>query len=468
MLDPQSPIPKTTARGGFTLIELLISVGLLSLLLVLMGQLFQQSSTAVSTSTRTSAVLASTRSVASQMQDDFASMMGPDSTADEVAGFLVIVNQIIPDVAFPEPRNGGEYAAPIRSDHIAFYRTVQGLTPMSPRNDDTYGNSIDTATHARITYGTATRTNRDGSPTAGPNNGIGQANAGLDRLATELILGRQALMIVPTPGATPGTNEVDTAVDWHATTIQVTASITNVTGYPGTPRLYNGVSPVTLRDPIELSNRLRDADMGLGGWGGPTYTTGILRNMTFVDNRLQVNPAPTDGDLDAWQIGQTHGIFAPNCSEFVVQFAGDLDNDGELDLDDNGTPVNGTDDFIIWYDAFNGNLPATPWNGMDLASDTYIPGASATDPHLFVFRMGDDGSLTPADPGNSKWPMLIRIRYRLHDARGRITSNDPAALGDGIDNDGDGAPDEEGEDQISGRWFEHIYRVPRPELPTTP
>ena len=43
--------------------------------------------------------------------------------------------------------------------------------------------------------------------------------------------------------------------------------------------------------------------------------------MTFVKERLKVNPAPIDTTFRSQDIAQTHGIFAPNCSEFVVQFA---------------------------------------------------------------------------------------------------------------------------------------------------
>ena len=87
------------------------------------------------------------------------------------------------------------------------------------------------------------------------------------------------------------------------------------------------------------------------------------------------------------------------------------------------------------------------------------------DQNIFIFRVDDD----TAHPGpvgtainNSSWPYLIRIRYRLHDTRGRLESNYRDAIRDGIDNDGDGTTDEADEERISGRWFERIISVPRP------
>ena len=88
------------------------------------------------------------------------------------------------------------------------------------------------------------------------------------------------------------------------------------------------------------------------------------------------------------------------------------------------------------------------------------------DKKIFVFRVNDDTAFSSAGNPVSTWPYLIRIRYRLHDTRGRMTSNYRAALTDGIDNDGDGAIDaadaQNDEDKISGRWFERIITVNRP------
>jgi prepilin-type N-terminal cleavage/methylation domain-containing protein len=481
MLQPRSR-QHAKRRRGFTLIELLISVGLLSLLLVLISQLFNESSTAVSTSVRTSAVIANARSVGTQMDTDFKNMLGPSSDLAEPGGFLVIVNQQIPNVAFPEPRNGGEFTQPfIRSDHIAFISTAPNVKPIAPRNASTYGSTIRGSGYTRITYGHAQRTNRDGTPRTGAGTGIGGPNADLDRLGTELILGRHALIFAPPP-TTPGVNDVNIAIDRYTDRWQSGRAVANDGSTITNPRLFHGLTDITTwpyfggTQPLYAVLRNQDTS-------NPAAANTNYRSLTFVDNRLQVNPAPsqdiTNSNNESWRIAQTHGIFAPNCSEFIVQFAGDLDNDGELDTaDTTGTPGL-ADDFIIWYDAFNQNLPGTPggpagtpWGTMTNGGNgTYLAGATPNDPHVFIFRVGDAESNEPA-PGagaadNSKWPVLIRIRYRLHDARGRITGYDGALVGNGIDESGSGA-DDDSDGAISGQWFEQIYRVPRPALPQAP
>lgn len=458
---------------GFTLTELLISVGLLSILLVLISQLFGETSTAVSTSVRTSAVLAATRSTSDQMNRDFKQMLGPSSDPNEAGGYIVIINQQIPDVSFPNARNGGEFVQPfIRSDHIAFVTSVPGSKPMTPRNANSYNNDLVPSEYAVVTYGHGKRTERDGLPRTGGD--IGAPDAGLDRLATDLILARHSTHFAPPP-VTPGPNDLIVATDRHADGPFSTSVVVNPGTYSGSAILAAGLTDVTNRPYFDSVNGFFNQLLDLDNTSQPSDAFYV--NTTFVNSRLQVNPAPTDGDFESWRIAQTHGILAPNCSEFIVQFAGDLDNDGDIDTDDNGTPGNPADDFIIWYDAFNGNFnSATAWAGMTKPGNTnvFTAGATVNDPSVFIFRVGDT-SPDPSnigDAGNSRWPMLIRIRYRLHDARGRITSNDPAALVDGIDNDRDGLADaadpERDEDQISGRWFEHIYRVPRPALPTVP
>ena len=57
----------------------------------------------------------------------------------------------------------------------------------------------------------------------------------------------------------------------------------------------------------------------------------------------------------------------------------------------------------------------------------------------YIFRHDDDGVTLPG----SRSP-LLRIRYRLHDSRGRLQGTD------GLNN------------PTNGIWFEHIIRVNRP------
>jgi hypothetical protein len=189
----------------------------------------------------------------------------------------------------------------------------------------------------------------------------------------------------------------------------------------------------------------------------------------FDNTRLRVNTAP-DADLtnyDSWAIAQGHPILAQGCSEIIVDFAADLNGNGRIDREFNGgTDNNGA---IYWYDALKqGNFvwanPTTP---------SYITGTppqplvtNNANQRIFVFRADDNQEYSTTGSPVSSWPYLIRIRYRLHDTRGRLESNYAAALTDGLDNDGDGVIDavngDADEDRISGRWFERIISVPRP------
>ncbi len=66
----------------------------------------------------------------------------------------------------------------------------------------------------------------------------------------------------------------------------------------------------------------------------------------------------------------------------------------------------------------------------------------------------------------SDWPRLIRLRVRLHDSQGLVTSYSDEALINGRDDDGDGVVDNPEEGRISGIWFEYIFAVPYPIDPS--
>ncbi|MEO0476364.1 MAG: hypothetical protein AAF085_10420, partial [Planctomycetota bacterium] len=141
----------------------------------------------------------------------------------------------------------------------------------------------------------------------------------------------------------------------------------------------------------------------------------------------------------------------------------DLNGDGQIDTQFGGQSSS-ADAPVYWYDTLSRNpviatnlfVWARPGNGIPpLAINT-------ANQNAFVFRVDDNTPFTDTTSPVSSWPYLIRIRYRLHDTRGRLTSNYNPALFDDLDNNGDGNTDEVNEDQISGRWFERIINVPRP------
>lgn len=477
---------RRSRQNGFTLIELMISIGLLTILLTLISQLFGQTSEAVSTSVRSSALMAGARSVGTQMDADFKNMLGPKGDiADPTGGYIVIINHRIPNVAFPFSRNGAEYRQDfIRSDQIVFVRNGVGVRSMTPINADRYGSTLAAEnTPTIVRYGHAVRTNRDGTPRTGANTNLGQDNAGLDRIATEFILGRSQLLMNP-----PG---LDVNLHTFANNYAAQAVVSN-SGYPtaSVRRQFMGLTDVTASPYVGPNN---GAAPSLRPALNQASAAQDVRNLRYLWtsnalNRMQVNPAPTGTNYEAWAVAQTHGILQPNCSEFIVQFAADLDGNGRVDT----FGANDVGGAIRWYDAFNTNFDGTgtapqvgwqqpaPVDGTPAdANYPYQPyaapgdingGLPANATNVFIFRDRDATARTTPVPAagasvaepSSNWPYMIRIRYRLHDARGKVTSNDPWALTDLIDNDGDGVIDNPGEDQISGRWFEHIYRVPRP------
>ncbi|MCX8018585.1 MAG: polysulfide reductase NrfD, partial [Rhodocyclaceae bacterium] len=81
---------------------------------------------------------------------------------------------------------------------------------------------------------------------------------------------------------------------------------------------------------------------------------------------------------------------------------------------------------VILYPGFFAIVGLYLWTLMDRKMNPYYKPAGLA---AFVWRHDDDGKNF-----NSKWPYLIRIRYRLHDPDGRLAS-------------GTGTPE-------SGRWFE--------------
>ncbi|MFW6335919.1 MAG: hypothetical protein ACOC3G_02160, partial [Phycisphaeraceae bacterium] len=197
----------------------------------------------------------------------------------------------------------------------------------------------------------------------------------------------------------------------------------------------------------------------------------FLYRMTFGPERLRGNPSP-QWPIEAWQYSQSHPVLLPNVSDFEVHFAADANNDGEIDRDEDGLDGRPDDvtydanDPIVWYGSYDTNgdpiLPdnapfdyQTNWTGGTTPAETYNPLDSAPGMPNADFALTwrhDDGEpfTAPGAVTNSKWPYLIRIRYRAHDSQGELTSTvyDRVA----------------GEDvATSGKWFEVIFRVPRPQ-----
>ena len=489
---------RRATRRGFTIVELLVAVSLLALMLFLIDNLFNSTTRAVSDGVRQSAVLANARAVQSRLTIDASAMLGPNANnpAPEGGGYLVIINHRIQ--AQVRRRDGSESLETFRVDQLVYMASttvatsnIRQFRASAPRDETQFGSDY-TSPYALIRYSHGRRTNRDGSDIAGWVELGWDRSSGLDRLANDWILTRQAVLFNPTDGL-GNTIEQNGFSDWFVDTPRVGELVQGKIGL--THEMYVGYCDVTARPasapltaplPGFVDMRLDPSNPGLNA-------TDIENNylfLTHIDQRLRVNPIPASTNFESEPVGQLHGIFAPNCSEFIVQFAADANNDGEIDrvgptgLND-GTEADG--DEIYWYD-FDAlaQLGADPWAGTEWTGST-VPSPvvdlsptgrnSAYGSTAFIFRYEDDQAYTETTPGNgdvdnSKWPYMIRIRYRLHDAPGRLESNASFRRADGFSNDDDnndgtvnGAgdiADEEDEAIVSGRYFEQIIRVPRP------
>ncbi|MFP4223594.1 MAG: type II secretion system protein [Phycisphaeraceae bacterium] len=199
---------------------------------------------------------------------------------------------------------------------------------------------------------------------------------------------------------------------------------------------------------------------------------------------------------ESWQAAQMHPILARRCSDIIVEFAGDYIDDKGTPRDGTDDEFGAHDGRIdrhpdtgrmVWYSHgyLASDLPESDW-GQDMGlrpdsddgvremrafletpSDGHDPEDMTSynrayyrygDPNdntdfgdeipaawtnnadaIFVFRHDDGlpfGSQTDSDEeASSKWPHLLRIRYRLHGPDDKIAK---------------------------GRWHEQIIKLPRP------
>jgi len=410
-------------RRAFTLMELLVSVAIASALMGFIFFLFDNTQHAISTGIATGNAVVSSETIGDQLEKDADLMRAPNATD---GGFLIIINKTLDPVDIADPTQGGRSITrqeTIRTDQLIFIANA-GKSPfraMTPKNDNNFHNDI-TAAHARIFYGHVTPTQANGTdlPAA-------LQTPIIDSKGHHWLLGRQALLIDP-----------DVATFTAGTDTHFDGTVVRHSSGAGTAlsRALTDVSSLIYGDAATPSTVVN-------GLATDPYPTAYLA-FTYAGTRLRTNPAPEVGDFESWRIAQTHPSLASNVSDFIVEFAADIDNDGLIDTERNGQSSTGND--IFWYSAATPGTTDPDFAG-SAAGYSYDPYVDIANPALasytladaaFIFQYGDDGVATP-----SAWPYMIRIRYRLHDDAGRIRST------------GNTAP-------ISGRWFEHIIKVNRP------
>lgn len=463
-------------QSAFTVIELLVAISVTVLLMTMVFQLFQNTQRAVTSGIQSGEMMVESETIGNQIRRDTDAMLSP-SDDDDDAGFLVIVQRGL--VAEPNPDGEGfrirvrgreipEYdpvepddPITVRSDQLIFVRehaaNRDAIHALTPESTDTLASSV-TARHARVWYGHAIRTDPDGTL---------DSDATLEddgrpfNYANNWVLARQALLLTDDPG------------DIHAESARWDADIVTSPYGPFDPaQLFHGLTDVADQElenddteNLGVVNEIDDADY-----------PGAALPFTVPSSRPWVNPDPDSSYFEPWRVAQMHTYLSGKVSDIIIDFAGDYDDDatgntqdGSINRDDDGN--------IIWYSQWYNNedqerydpddpgagyeesLPVT-WDAGSLGfeeggetGDTneayYISRDDIeNDPDyeqyqdiadaIFVFRHDDYSS-------DTKWPYLIRIRYRMHDPRGYV-----------------GSETEDGQ-RIYGRWFEHVIRVQRPD-----
>lgn len=478
--------------GGFTLVELLVAMAVTLLLLLFINGVFSTLSTGVSAGLATSEIVHTSRAINAQINRDAREMVGPDDD-----GVLIITNQWIgndtdpvapfgvpfTETDFPEDDNIGLLYRR-RADQITFIRKADSLQPMTPQRREFLTPARDVqAAYARVSYGHALRVSADGYDDGDPVLGADDPND-LNRFAARWVLGRQALLMATDLGTADIFAE-------HAVSHPHPDAVASVIERGGLEGLiYEGYTDIAAQgylDRSEYINRFDerramvgpDADAAThadewwrlfrnlprgeedNAWDWDGYFTRALA-YTYTLQRLHVNPRPlylreqdTGDGIDrryTWQqVMQMHPILATGVTDFIVEFAGPFDPDQDapagqprpqpMDVIVDDTQENGEEGRIRWYSI--DNIFDEYW---DIFEDYFGATAGEFDPIFgWVEDEDDRGVLAMVfrhGPGDqTRWPHLIRIRYRLTDAQARLT----------------------GQDDAPGRMYEQIIRVPRSE-----
>lgn len=402
-------------RGrGFTLIEMIVAIAVLSLMISLASRMFFDASRVVSGGMQTSQIIAHARTLSDQLLKDARQMHVFESgTGSNSPGFLVIVQQAYPGVRFPpvdkrrtDPSgwladadgDGVVESAPnfddwIRSDQIAFFRDADGLESITPGQNDRF-DSLARASHARVWMGhtwpadlprsLGNGTTAPGEPHNGPGDVGFDAFAPRYDLATELTLGRQAMLLVENNVSTvwPGgrSGDISSGSGPRGRAIAPLASlpmdqaaaaglsdVASLLGYKPTaaPAVFvyddGGTDPAApnkaamFRTPgwdqttAFVNPSLMDSMLTVTGTTPEWNKDDRLTTKAYAEAAMEWTYARPGGRLAASallpenyangiftadQIGQLHGSFIPHVADFAIEFAADL-------VDDFGPDSNG-------------------------------------------------------------------------------------------------------------------------------
>lgn len=380
---------RAARRRGFTLIELITAIGVIAIILFLFTRVFNDARTVVTRGKAVSQSIAQSRVGSDQFFRDAKRMLvynsanPADIEGSRLPGFLVIAQGSFSNVLFPPegadtqttapPPSGWTNTQDVRSDQLMFFIDADGLQATSPGADDRYDNLAE-ARAARIWYGHLGRL--EGGNASDP--GEGSYN-----LATELILGRQALLLGEENNTSPNddawaggryinasapgyilTNRIDNWTSvfsegnrplWRAPSDVIRPFLAastngyetwftdpptftlNETVYTNSALNLGAAVPNTallLEDPFGVSGTAADSQFA---YMTDAYKSSAMSWLFLEDGRRLVGTPTLDtatggaAALSAANVAQTHPIFLEHVSEFIVEFAADIVDDVELD-----------------------------------------------------------------------------------------------------------------------------------------
>ena len=284
--------PAFRIRRGFTMIEMLVTLAITIVLMLFVGQIFSQVSDAAKSGIAISHVIESARIITGQISDDAANMIGSSD-----GGFLIIQTH---DLASAQLDEESAASGPYFMDQVMWTRLRGDLEPMVPGLDNGYSNSADDASHVRVYYGHARKTQSNGSDSGDFGS---SANGGMNQYASQWVLGRHALFLAE---GVPATANFAASAAHGASISGVNAKYW--TGYGGSQVLKFGVSDKANQTLAEI-NTAGTITVDTVGFGS-----------TFA-NRLRVNPAPNAPDFEGWAVAQMTPILATGVSDIIVEYA---------------------------------------------------------------------------------------------------------------------------------------------------
>lgn len=412
------------------------------------------------------------RQPSTQPHDWFSRMVGPNGRMPgEPGGFLVIVQRRVSapltiEDALQVPINRRQ----VRSDQLMFIYDQKPLLddtgkkrlpPLAPAGNGTYGgdmrNSIN-ADYVRLWYGHAVQLPEDPSTFIINNHDLGIVNStNPNAIAQDWVLGRHALFLTGENPVVLGGPDFPPFGN-HAFNV---GAISNVNDGG---RLWHGMTDISLYTLDDILNN--PAGPRLGVMPTSAAYQGQALPIAFTQVPLLTSAKPAATLLETQDVAPAHTYFMGGVSDFIVEWAGDLVTgehyvstnaqinagpDGELDRDPEGR--------IKWYtnaaysnpdpdgilDASNVNSPVTYPIPLPALYTPNMPAALVN-----TFARADVAYVWQHanTPQFTRWPWLIRIRYRLHDRRGEFNGREiivNTATGETI-------PE-------PGAWFEMIIPV---------